>query len=295
MAILDLVRFVNGHPLTRDRPIAALGRVARWQLRSRLSSGPFVHEWVGGARFLVDRGDTGLTGNLYVGLHEFEDMAFLLHALEANDLFIDVGANLGSYTLLAGVVARARTLAFEPAPAAFARLQENVDLNSLGPTTRCLNLAVGAREGIIGFTTARGPMNRVARPDDDPATIKDVAQTTLDTALMGETPSIIKIDVEGGEREVLAGASATLKAPTLRAVIVEVATPTGGGTGNHLDICHTMAARGFETCTYDPFSRRLAPARSTGSSQNVLFVRGRSDLEQRLRRARAFSVLGRSI
>jgi hypothetical protein len=36
------------------------------------------------------------TGNLYVGLHEFEEMAFLLHFLRRGDLFADVGANVGS-------------------------------------------------------------------------------------------------------------------------------------------------------------------------------------------------------
>jgi hypothetical protein len=48
-------------------------------------------------------GMTGATGNLYVGLHEFEEMAFLLHFLRPGDLFADVGANVGSYTILAAV------------------------------------------------------------------------------------------------------------------------------------------------------------------------------------------------
>lgn len=53
---------------------------------------------------------TGATGNIYVGLHEFEDMAFLLHVLRRTDLFVDVGANIGSYTILAGGAAGAKLL-----------------------------------------------------------------------------------------------------------------------------------------------------------------------------------------
>lgn len=44
---------------------------------------------------------TGATGNWYCGLQEYEDMSFVLHALRPGDLFVDVGANIGSYSILA--------------------------------------------------------------------------------------------------------------------------------------------------------------------------------------------------
>ena len=44
---------------------------------------------------------TGATGNIYCGLYEFLDMAFLLHFLRNGDLFGDIGSNIGSYTVLA--------------------------------------------------------------------------------------------------------------------------------------------------------------------------------------------------
>lgn len=43
----------------------------------------------------------GATGNVYVGLHEFESMGFVLHVLRSSSAFIDVGANVGAYTVLA--------------------------------------------------------------------------------------------------------------------------------------------------------------------------------------------------
>ena len=67
-------------------------------------------------------GETGLTGNLYAGLHEFADMAFVMHALRPTDLFVDIGANAGSYTILACAVAKARGCAFEPLPSTYRRL-----------------------------------------------------------------------------------------------------------------------------------------------------------------------------
>ena len=63
-----------------------------------------------------------MTGNIYCGLAEFADMAFVLHVLRAGDLFVDIGANAGAYTLLASSVAGAKTTCFEPVPATYARL-----------------------------------------------------------------------------------------------------------------------------------------------------------------------------
>jgi hypothetical protein len=54
------------------------------------------------------------TGNIYTGLHEFEDMSFLLHFLRPADLFIDIGANVGAYTIFASGIVAATSISIEP-------------------------------------------------------------------------------------------------------------------------------------------------------------------------------------
>src|SRR4051812_14088428 len=102
MGISDLVSFVWQHPLNAGSRWAALGRVARWQMASRLLTAPVALPFVEGTFLLASRGMTGATGNWYCGLHEVHDMAFVLHLLRDGDHFLDVGANVGSYTILAG-------------------------------------------------------------------------------------------------------------------------------------------------------------------------------------------------
>src|SRR5688572_4540737 len=94
-----LLDFVLSHPLTRDHPTSAVARVARWQFQSRLQR-DVTFNWLGGSRLIIRRGMTGATGNIYVGLHEFHEMSFILHLLRQDDLFADAGANVGSYTVL---------------------------------------------------------------------------------------------------------------------------------------------------------------------------------------------------
>jgi hypothetical protein len=122
--------FLATHPLTRRRRLSATARVLRWQIASLIRDEVIV-DWIGGARFAARRGMTGVTGNIYAGLHKFADMAFVLHFLRASDLFADVGANIGSYTVLASGVVGCRTVAFEPDPATAAVLERNISLNKI--------------------------------------------------------------------------------------------------------------------------------------------------------------------
>src|ERR1700739_1067728 len=119
------LRFIFSYPLNRGRPLSALGRLVVWQLTSRLHA-EIEFDWIEGAKLLVSRGMTGATGNIYCGLHEFAEMGFLLHLLRPNDLFLDVGANVGSYTILASRVCGARVIAFEPDPGAAKALRRNI-------------------------------------------------------------------------------------------------------------------------------------------------------------------------
>src|SRR4051812_48596523 len=116
MQLAQLLTFVWNHPLNAGSKVSALGRVARWQVASRLLAGPFSLPFVEGASLLVSRGMTGATGNWYCGLHEPTDMAFVLHLLRPGDHFLDVGANIGSYTVLAAGAVGARVTSVEPLP-----------------------------------------------------------------------------------------------------------------------------------------------------------------------------------
>jgi hypothetical protein len=89
------IRFLSQHPLLRGRPWVGFGRFLWWQGISRLRPGRHRYDWIGASKLWLQRGWGGLTGNYYAGLHEFEDMAFLLHLLRPDDRFVDVGANMG--------------------------------------------------------------------------------------------------------------------------------------------------------------------------------------------------------
>lgn len=293
MGLLDTVSFIVRHPLCRNRPLSSLARFAKWQIGSRLVPGPVAVEFVNGARLLAEPGMTGATGNIYVGLHEFEDMAFVLHFLRPDDLFVDVGANIGSYTVLAGAGAGARCISFEPDPASFAWLRRNIGVNGLEGRVDARRCAVGSSEGELSFSTGGDTVNHVLSDAEaqNPGKVQTVPQTTLDSALDGDCPAMLKIDVEGYETAVLRGAAATLAKPGLRCVIME---QLGGGARYGFDegeLWRNMQDQGFELFAYHPFERRLSPGEE-GSGNNAIYVRDLAFVEERVRSAPPFEVQG---
>jgi FkbM family methyltransferase len=283
------------HPLNVDRPLRALSLWLRWQIGSRIVPGAVAVPFVDDAQLLAGRGRRGANENVYTGLAEFEEMAFVLHLLRPGDLFVDVGANVGAYTILAAAVRGARCFAFEPVPSTFARLLENVRLNAVEPLVTTCNVALGAQAGTVLMTVQEDCTNHVVAERGGTATV-EVSLRPLDVALGDACPVVMKVDVEGFESAVLAGAERTLRDPALRALVIEL---NGSGTryGDDDDaLRETIGRYGFTPYAYEPFSRALNPLGATRSaSRNTLFVRDAEFVRERLREAPPFRVLGQTI
>lgn len=292
MGLFGLLRFIAGHPLNRGGKVAALRRFARWQAASRIIRRPISLPFVGDTRLLVSRGMTGATGNYYCGLHEASEMGFILHALREDDLFVDVGANIGSYTILAAGAVGAKTISVEPVPTTFHRLLDNIRLNGLEQRVQAVCCGLSSEPGELRFLSSLDTMNRVALPGDDLPTIT-VPVDTLDALCNGRVPAVIKIDVEGHEKSVLQGAAAVLAQPGLKAVLME--TNQSGAKFGVADeeIVALMRAHGFQPATYDPFTRRLSPLE--GTPLNTIFVRDLAAISTHCAAARRYSLVNGSI
>jgi FkbM family methyltransferase len=273
--------FLATHPLTRRRRLSAAVRVLRWQITSRTHDEVIV-DWIGGTRLAARRGMTGVTGNIYAGLHEFADMAFVLHFLRPSDLFADVGANVGSYTILASGVVRCHTVAFEPDPLTAAALERNVNLNQIANLVEIRVAAVGERHGTVRFSTGLDTENHVVSAVDPSG--RDVPIQTLDQAFLdsGRIPALIKLDVEGYEAEVLRGALALLAAPGLKGILTENRSPP---------VVDAIRNAGLTEVAYDAFGHQLVPANEVPMA-NALFLRDLDHVATRVAQTPPVRILG---
>lgn len=233
---------------------------------------------------MVRRGMHGATGNIYCGLHEFVEMSFLLHLLRAGDLLVDIGANIGSYTILTTKVCHARAVAFEPDADAAKALRRNIQVNDVDQLTEIHEVALGAFDGEVAFTAGLDTMNRVAAPGDKSTRMVPVRR--LDDFDGAAHPAMIKLDVEGFEEEVLKGASHVLASPVLLAVQSELRTPF---------IEETLGSFGFEPAFYEPFERRLGRSSFGYNTSNTLFVRDTQAVAERVATAPLRDIFGKRL
>ena len=162
------------------------------------------------------RDSLGLSTLLYGGF-EAAEIAYLSARVERGSVVIDVGANVGLFTVaLAGVVGPSgKVLAVEPNPATVSRLRKNVSLNHL-TNVEIHSVAAGVVQGVGTLLLASDPaFASTARVRAELATGEAVRVPVarIDDMLLAQDlgrVSVIKIDVEGDELAVLGGSEEIL-------------------------------------------------------------------------------------
>jgi FkbM family methyltransferase len=292
------IKSIIAHPLNKNKSKGELlYKYISWQIGSRLVPGAVAVPFVNQTRLLVRPGLHGITGNIYVGLNEFEEMSFVLHMLRQGDRFLDVGANAGVYSVLAAGVVGARCISIEPVPCSFNNLLDNLRINNILDSVQPLNIGAGSECGSLNFTTNGDTRNRVVftgkRPD-----LLAVSVDTIDHICQERNfiPDLIKIDVEGFEGNVIAGANDTLNNRSLKCVVMEVFEGANPYGFDGIKVHRAMLKNGFESYQYLPFERRLVSLNGTlNPSGNTLYIRDKDSVNSRIMTAPEFTVHGRSI
>jgi FkbM family methyltransferase len=218
----------------------------------------------------------------------------LLHLLTPDDVFFDVGANVGSYTMLASGVRGAKSIALEPVASTYNILSKNIALNKLEHLTMALNAGAGAAPSTIRFTTNEDTTNHVLSADESTDNAIEVPVVTVDSLLIHDHPTLIKIDVEGYETEVLSGMVNTLNSSGLKAIIIEL---NGSGQRYGYDeekIHQLLLSHGFNPYSYDPFKRELKLLQTYGNN-NTIYCRHLNVIMPRLKNAPGIKIMGETI
>lgn len=253
--VTTTVARIWGHPENRHRRPRALALYLVWQLWERTGKRPWRLHLTPDRTLLCHPHSTIASGVLYYRLPDHMEMRFLLDYLRTGDGFIDVGANVGIYSLLASSVEGVHALGFEPSTLAYGRALANLAMNPVGDRVRIVKRAVGAQPGSAWLTVGRDALNAVvAGPGPDIDEVEPVEVVSLDTYFDGATfppVALIKVDVEGFELEVLRG-SRRLIAAHSPALIVEVNDSTG--------LHEILDEMGYTCWRYDPEHRSLQPS-----------------------------------
>jgi FkbM family methyltransferase len=280
-----IAKFIAKHPLNANHKLQALTNFVKWQIATRILKKKVIVPWVEDSMFISGLGETGLTGNLYAGFMEYEDMIFLLHALQPNETFVDVGANIGAYTILASKVVKSNSIAFEPLPATAERLKDQIQINRINAAVDIRNMGVGDKEGSLFFTNNNDTVNKVSLAGEVENTTM-VKVSTLDNELAKDNQYFFKIDVEGFEYNVIEGASAILSNNNVSAIIIEL-----NGSGEEFghsneDIHKKLLSFGFFAVAYEPQTQNLTELKSYNQNGgNTIYVKDVALISKRCKSA----------
>ena len=278
--------YIVNHPLNKGSSVSALLKLFRWQIGSRILGYPVIYPWINGTRLCVKNGDQGLTLNIYCGLADYAEMSFILDYVDERDVIYDIGANAGSYTILAAGAKKAKVFSFEPVPATCERLKNNVAINYIETKVCIINAALGRATGKVKLTSDNDCTNHVLQGETDTSinTI-EVPITTLDKFVESNTfPTGMKIDVEGYEEEVLAGAQQVLKDSRLQFIIMETGDQNKKYNSNREFIVSNLRVAGFSGYIYKPKVKELVKIGSSDKiPENIIFLREPALIESRIK------------
>lgn len=260
--------FQRGLKILRTRGLLgflkATIRFIYWDLRVRNAYLRFRHKLSGQTtRVNVRNISVTLSTTTYAEFERFYDLkgeretlSDVLSEMSSDDVFFDIGANVGLYSCFVGsAVSGAQVYSFEPHPTNIDALKKNLEMNSINSTI--FQLALSDEEGTFELASegSEAGLGEHSLNTEGSSTTVTVTVRQLDD-LRDEyeipVPTMVKIDVEGAELDVIKGATETFSDPNCKIIYCEVhpgRIETFGGTYDKLK--NELADLGFEIETAD--------------------------------------------
>tara|TARA_B100001250_G_scaffold413708_1_gene448742 strand:- start:6489 stop:7379 length:891 start_codon:yes stop_codon:yes gene_type:complete len=264
------IKFIINHPLVYGERFNAILRYIKFHVLTRIKNTKRKISFVNGTMLIIKRDLSGASTNYFTYLADFEEMMFMLHVLRSDNLFFDIGSNIGSWTILASGVVGSKSVSIEPIKESYYQLIDNINLNNLNEKVTLYNIALGSKDCDIKMSKQYGALNRIIMTDDD---YELVGMKTLDQISCND-PFMIKIDVEGYEMEVLNGGSKTLSSASLQVIIIELNGSAKKYGSSDIEISNKIIEYGFIPISYNPFKRKIIELKKYNDKKhNTIFIR----------------------
>lgn len=244
--------YVWNHPSNKKNKYLALFRVFAWQFKKRIFPRPHDINIFNG--MIIRCYPDSPSASLLIYCNEspdYHEMNFIKRYLRPGDSFVDVGANIGVYSLLASslIGSSGQIQAFEPGQKARSRLHENITLNELN-NLQVHDYAIGESEGYVNFLTDMDTTNRMLTAIDDgkPSTL--VPLVRMDDVLITQF-ALGKIDIEGAELLAFRGAKRLLAEANPPVWLIEINDSLRDFGFTEHEFKNWLLEHGYELALYD--------------------------------------------
>jgi FkbM family methyltransferase len=240
--------------------------------------------------------DSELCRLIYCDNFEWSERQFFNNYLKSGDVFVDIGANIGLFTLIAShhVGNKGKVYSFEPCLKTFQRLIQNTQLNNM-KNVQCMRVALSDHRGRMQMNVSLDgydAWNSIGKPTAGRLFTTETVDVIMwdhfvhENNLAGRV-TMMKIDVEGWESRILSGGIETLKrqdAPVLQIEFTDQASQSAGTTCQAL-YCQ-LEELGYQMYIYNEKVKQIIPdpIRDSYPYLNLLATKHPDDINARLKR-----------
>lgn len=267
MTIFKYIKSLKGvlnHPNNTNSTIRTIVRIIWWKINQSIFKFPAIIEISEGVRCICypDNSYGGLV--VYTKLPEYYDMKFMIKIINKNDIFVDVGAGIGDYSIIAAsIIDKGKVYAFEPDQRARKIFIENITLNKMKNKIQVEGQIVSDKEGHEYFKSEKQSEISHISLSDRGTSIKSL---TLDKYLKKyniKRIKLIKIDVEGAELKVLKGLENIITTHAIDSLIVEVNKNSKKYGFSRNDLINFFESHDYEIFYYDKLGRFIKISKDT--------------------------------
>lgn len=283
--IQSFIKILN-HPENQGRPLRTMGRVGWWKLNQLFFHLPAIVTLVDDTQIICEPASSYGSYVVYARYPEPLEMSFFEHYLRATDVVVDVGANIGAWSLIAATKSPQGTIiAFEPTPVAN-KLRANLRLNNF-TNVEVRSEVVSNKDGFEQFSIPKE--SEISHITTSKKGSRKLKAMTLDTLIAQHHQikkiDFLKIDVEGAEMKVLQGARKLFAKQKIELVLFEFGKKAANFGYTFADMYTFFDSQKFDL--YEFVGNSLQPITSQFAStttENIVAVLRHSTASKRLKK-----------
>ena len=268
-------RILINAPYNKSHPISALKRFISWKIIRLCKLKNYKAVFWGNRIINIQYNSFHTMWLMYNYLLDWDEFNLIKNYVLDGDVVVDVGANIGIYSLWMSKYAgtHGKVFAFEPDSSNYFQLIENINLNNLGRYITPIQKAAGNVNGNISFTTGLDGENHIEKSNLH--NVVDVPCVKLDDFFTENNIghiSYIKVDVEGFELDVLKGSIKYITERKIEIIQLEI-NQTILNSGTRIEeLTDFLTKHDYELCRYCVVSNELKQVRYNEHLENYFAV-----------------------
>lgn len=225
MKIFKQLKKILDHPLNYNRKIITIGKIVWWKINQIFFRIPAIIQITTDAKLVCYPQSSYGSFVVYANFPEYEEMKFIQDIVTDGDVVLDVGANIGSISILAASKGeKVSVFAFEPTEKLLPLIRENIGVNQFEKRIMVFQTAVSDKNGNVSFVLKKeSEVNHIdTNNSKNSVSINSITLDSFAKQNRINKIDLLKVDVEGAEMLVFRGSKRLLQNNQVRIILFEV-------------------------------------------------------------------------